>query len=195
MPPRLVILFVACTALAACGKAPQGAENAAFTADQQATGRASVVFADQPKPPPSAADFVAKAAASDAFEMQAAQTALQRAADPDVKGYAAQMVRDHTRSSAELKKALAAAGQSLPLTGSPSADQQFALGELARADAASFDKAYMTGQAKAHQVALTLLQNYAQNGDVVSLTAFASQTAPVVQHHYDMATSLRDRLK
>lgn len=195
MTPRPLIVLALCAAAAGCGRSPQGAENAAFTADQQATGTASAVIVSEPTPPASAADFTAKAAAGDAFELQAAQAALQRAADPGVKSYAAMMIRDHGKSAADLSKAVANSGQSLPAVGSPSAEQQFALAELAHADAASFDKAYIVGQVKAHQAALTLMQDFAQNGDVPSLKAYAGRATAVVQHHYEMANQILGQLK
>ncbi|MFC3068224.1 DUF4142 domain-containing protein [Phenylobacterium soli] len=195
MPRRLPLLVCLLAGLAACGKAGEGAQQAAFTADRQASGRVSMVIAAAPSPPTPAADFAARAAAGDAFELQAAQAASQRAANPEVKSFAAMMLRDHGQSSDDFTKALASAGQALPAGGALDNDQQAALSELSGADPAGFDKAYMAGQVKAHRAALALTQDYAQNGDNVALKAYATQTLPVIQHHYEVASALADRLK
>jgi putative membrane protein len=184
-----------CLVLAACGAPPEGPQAAAARADQAAAGPIASALAPAPSPQRSAQDFVSKAAASDAFELAAAREAQQRATNGDVKVFAAMMLRDHGKSSADLEAAVAAAGQTLSAAASPSAEQQAALAELGQADAAVFDRGYMTAQLKAHQAALSLLQDYAQNGDVASLKAYAAETAPVVQRHYEAAKSLHESLK
>ena len=102
---RTLPVLVAILALAACGRSDRAQSMAEREAKNQ-PHEASVTV-----PPaaaiPSAADFVAKASASDLFEVQSGQAAQDRAANPLVKAFAANLVRDHTKSSQELKKALA----------------------------------------------------------------------------------------
>jgi putative membrane protein len=189
--------FAVCGALlaAACGPQPQGPQAAAAQADRSAAGPAPSAIVQPPTPEKSAQDFVTKAAGADAFEIEAARQAMQRATNGDVKAFAAMMLRDHQKSSSDLRKAVAGAGQTLSVPGAPPADLQAALARLGQADPTAFDRAYMTGQLGAHQAALTLLQDYAQNGDVVALKAFAAEASPVVQSHYQAAKSLHDALK
>jgi putative membrane protein len=192
---RLSFAAAGCLLLAACGPQPQGPQAAAAQADRKASGPIASALVQPPTAPKSAQDFVTKAAGADAFELTAAQQAMQRASNDEVKAFAAMMLRDHGKSSADLRTAVAGSGQSLSAAGAPSPDLQAALAELNQADAAAFDRTYMAGQLKAHQAALALLQDYAQNGDVASLKAFAAETLPVVQSHYAAAKSLHDGLK
>jgi putative membrane protein len=181
--------------LAAAGcqrQAPQGAEAAARAADQPKPILAAVVPQAAPAPDPQ--DFVARAAAANAFEIAAAEVAEARAQNAAVKQFAAMMGHDHAESADELAAALRDAGQSLTPGGSPRPEQQAALDALRSVDPKGFDKAYMDGQVQAHQTTLALLQGYAQDGETVSLKVFAGKAASVVQHHLTLARSLDEQL-
>src|SRR5262245_59753292 len=60
-----------------------------------------------------APDFVAKAGASDMYEIQAGQLACTRAKNADVKAFAKMMVTAHTKSTNDLKAAIASSGVTL----------------------------------------------------------------------------------
>lgn len=51
-----------------------------------------------------AATFARTVSASDGFEIQSSQLALQRSTNPKVRAFAQQMVNDHSRSSAALSQ-------------------------------------------------------------------------------------------
>lgn len=184
---------VAALSLAACGQQTE-TKGAATPAQQAATPDANPA-ATIPTPSNEAAapDFVAKAAASDMFEVEAAKIAQKRSQNAEVKKFAGEMITAHTKSTADLKKAIADSGQAITPPAALPADLQGKLDDLNKADA--FDKAYMDNQVDAHQAALDLLQRYAQDGDVAAIKAFAAATAPVVQQHYDQAKTIRDALK
>jgi putative membrane protein len=184
---------VAALSLAACGQKTE-TKGAATPAEQAATPDANPA-ATIPTPSNEAAapDFVAKAAASDMFEVEAAKIAQKRSQNAEVKKFAGEMITAHTKSTADLKKAIADSGQTLTLPATLPSDLQGKLDDLNKAD--NFDKAYMENQVDAHQAALDLLQRYAQDGDVPAIKAFAAATAPVVQQHYDHAKTIRDALK
>lgn len=185
---------VAALSLAACGQKTE-TEGAATPAEQAAAPDANpAATVLTPSNEAAAPDFVAKAGASDMFEIEAAKVAEKRATNPEVKKFAADMVAAHTKSTADLKKAIADSGQTAlaPPAALPS-DLQGKLDDLNKAD--NFDVAYMDNQVDAHQAALDLMQRYAQDGDVPAIKSFAAATAPVVQQHYDMAKALRDKIK
>jgi putative membrane protein len=186
---------LAALSLAACNK-PKETEGAATPAEQAATPDANPA-ATIPTPSNEAAapDFVAKAAASDMFEIQAAKLAQTRSNNADVKKFAAMMITDHTKSTAALKKAIADSGQAITPPAVLPDDLKDKLDDLNKADAKDFDANYMDNQVDAHQAALDLLQRYAQDGDVVQIKVFASETAPVVQRHLDEARRIRDAVK
>jgi putative membrane protein len=139
----------------------------------------------------SAADFVTKAASTDMFEITEAKMAEKKATSPDVKAFAAMMIKDHTKSTADLKAAIAKSGQSLTLPTALPADMQGKVDDLGKTSGADFDKTYIGQQVDAHTTALGVMQGYAMGGDVPALKDFAGATAKVVQGHLDMATKLQ----
>jgi len=133
--------------------------------------------------------FVDNAAASDQFEIESSKLAQTMAKDAAVKDFAAMMVKDHTKSSTELKAAAAKATPAVTVAPKLTSQQQSDLDALKSAGA-NFDKLYAQKQVAAHTQALALLQGYAATGDAAPLKDFASKTAPVVSKHLDHAKKL-----
>jgi len=186
---------LAALSVAACNK-PAETKGAATPAEQAATPDANpAATVPTPSNEARAPDFVAKAAASDMFEIEAAKVAQKRATNAEVKKFAGEMITAHTKSTADLKKAIADSGAAVTPPATLPSDLQGKLDDLNKADAKDFDKNYMDNQVDAHQAALDLLQRYAQDGDVAQIKAFAAATAPVVQQHLDMARTTRDAVK
>jgi putative membrane protein len=183
---------VAALSLAACGQKADDTKGAATPAEQAATPDANpAATVPTPSDETKADVFVAKAAASDMFEIEAAKVAAKRSTNPSIKKFAAEMEKAHTKTTEELKAAIAASGVSItPPTALP-ADLQEDLDDLNKADAKDFDKKYADSQVDAHQAALNLLQRYAQDGDTAAIKAFAAATAPKVQEHLNMAEGLK----
>jgi putative membrane protein len=173
--------------LAACGQSDR-TEAVAPDANPAAT-------VPTPADETSTPDFVAKAAASDMFEIEAAKIALERSANAEVKAFAQMMVDGHTRTTADLKAAIAASGLSITPPATLPEDKTTALADLRSVDAAGFDKAYMNGQVDAHQAALNLVSRYAQDGDTQQIKDAAAAMMPIIQQHLDRARALRDSLK
>ena len=184
------LMVVSATALiAACG---QKAEETNVAQQPDANPTATI---PTPADEAAAPDFVTKAAMSDMYEVEAAKVALARSQNAEVKTFAQMMVDDHTKSTNDLKSAIAASG--LSLTPPSALDEAHAenIQELKDEEAADFDKAYLNDQVDAHQMALDLLQRYANDGDNAQLKGFAATTAPVVQAHYDQVKKMRDAMQ
>jgi putative membrane protein len=98
------------------------------------------------------------------------------------------MVKDHSTSTANLKTA---AAQVSGVTVNPqmTALQQNNLDALRNAGD-TFDTVYAQQQVSAHEQALSLLQDYAANGDAAPLKTFAGDTATVVEGHLTKARDL-----
>jgi putative membrane protein len=137
--------------------------------------------------PTTAQAFVDMASASDMYEIEAGKLAQQMGKSQAVKDFGAMMVKDHTKSSTELKTA---AGKADGVTVNPklTAKQQSDLDALKSAGD-NFDATYKQQQVAAHEMALSMLQGYGQGGDNADLKAFATKTAPVVEGHL---THVRD---
>lgn len=183
--------------LAACGpKTEQKVDAAAndtseVLADAGNTASDAVHSArDALAPTPSGQEFIDKAAQSDAFEIAAAKLALTNAASSGVKNFARDMTKAHTESTAKIKTAARQSAPRLTPQATLTDDQNTKLADLSKLTGADFDRNYMSGQVKAHEDALALMENYAKNGEVAPLKTAAGEIAPIVQGHLDMARSL-----
>ena len=186
-------------ALAACGSKNDTA-NETNMSDNMTTANESATMDNSAMPandmnataaaPMTAQAFADTASASDAYEIAASKLAETKAASADVKSFAADMVKDHTKSTADLKAAAAKADGKPKPSGTMTAEQQANLTKLQGLSGDAFDKEYATQQVDAHQKALAALQGYAAGGDSAPLKEFASKTATVVEHHLDMAKKL-----
>lgn len=133
--------------------------------------------------------FVASAAASDMYEIQAGQLAQENGASSAVNSFGAHMVQAHTATSAKLKTTLSSTGIAAALPAELDQKHQALLDQLKGAGA-QFDTLYLQQQRTAHQEALELMQNCASNGDNAKLKELAGETVPVIQEHIQMLASL-----
>lgn len=131
------------------------------------------------------ATYVAKAAAGDLYERTSSQLVLQSTQNPKIREFATMMVRDHAKSTADVKKAATAARVRVPAAKLEPAQAQM-VADLRRATGTQRDQTYLTQQKAAHGQALALHSGYAQGGTAAPLKTVAAATAPVVQHHIDM---------
>ena len=144
---------------------------------------------------PQTTNFIAKAAATDAFERDAGQLAEKKSQNADVREFGAMMTRVHADTTAKLLAVLDK--DHLPKPSkmpTPDPNQAKQLTDLVHAPKGSFDKAYTHTQVVAHQMALALMRDYASTGDNADLKQLAADTAPVVQHHLEMAQKLEAQL-
>jgi putative membrane protein len=135
---------------------------------------------------PSTPDFVKKVAISDMFEVESSKLAAQRA-DAPTKTFAGQMVKDHTKTSTELK---GLAIPNAPIPTAMDAEHQGKLDKLKALNGADFTKQYKEIQVSAHKDAVALFEQYAKGGDNEKLKAWANKTLPDLKHHLEMAQAL-----
>lgn len=187
-------------ALAACGQAgtnqssasenlANAADNMANAANEATEATGNMLSNATATLPQTAAEFAAAAGASDLFEIEASKLAQTKTTNPKLKDFAATMVKDHTKSTADLK-AIAAKEKitlSAPLL---NPDMQAKIDALKAATPAEFDALYLSQQIPAHEAALNMLQGYAATGDNQAVKGFAAKVTPIVQHHLDEARAL-----
>ena len=150
-----------------------------------------IAAAVDPADPLFAPGYMRMAASSDLFEVESSRLALARAQSPAHRQFAQMMINDHTRTTQELM----AAAQTLGVAPPPPAMLPHHAAMLERLRAAGptdFDRAYKTEQLVAHQEALTLHRNYADQGDAEPLRAVAARAVPIIEMHYGHAQSLSD---
>jgi len=144
---------------------------------------------------PQTSQFIAKAAATDAFERQAGELAEMKSTNADVRDFGAMMSRVHADTTAKLLKVLDKDHLPKPSKSpTPDPNQAKQLTDLVHAPKGQFDRAYMHSQVVAHQQALALMQDYASTGDNADLKQLAKDTEGVVQRHLDMAKTLESQL-
>jgi putative membrane protein len=131
----------------------------------------------------SATTYVQNAARGDMFEIQAANTALDKTKSDSVRNFAQMMIDDHTASSEKLKSALQKSNIKVSFPKDLDKKHSGMLDRLKKASAASFDQAYLQSQLAAHRDMLNLHQGYSRNGDNDALKQLASEAATVVQKH------------
>src|SRR4051794_2409211 len=125
--------------------------------------------------------YVAKAGASDMYEIQASQMAATRARRPQVREFAQMLVTDHNRSTQMVTDAARSDGLN-PRPPMLEPAQRAMLRQLERARDRDFDRLYLSQQIPAHVQGLALHRNYARNGQGAALRRAAADIVPVVQH-------------
>ncbi|HYE42428.1 MAG TPA: DUF4142 domain-containing protein [Caulobacteraceae bacterium] len=183
------ILACAATAALLTGCMSMDRDSAAATGSGARLMAADTARAPAPMPT-NAVGYMKMAAASDMFEIESSQLALQKAGSADIRAFAQMMVDHHTRTSADLMAAARAGGLTPPSPMLPP-DKRAKIEALNGASRGqAFDRMYMDMQVMAHQEALALHSTYAARGDNPSLKAAAAKTAPIVQSHLDRAHAL-----
>ena len=129
--------------------------------------------------------FVRAAAASDLYEMEASRLAEQRSQNTEVKRFAQHMLRDHGKTTGELKGMLPQLQGVSAQQMATSLDRQHQalLEQLQGVQGAEFDRAFVRQQVQSHQAAVDLFRAYAQSGDDARLKQWATQTLPSLEEH------------
>jgi len=185
-------------ALSACGDRTQANADAAANQAEQALDSAGAMASNVAldaqqalSPTPAAQEFIDRMAKSDAYEIAAAKLAVTNASSQAVKDFAAEMIKAHTDSTAQVKAAAATANPALTPNAELTTDQRDDLAELGKMKGAEFDKDYIDDQVDAHEDAVVLLRDYSAKGDTPALRTAAGDLLPVVQGHLDHARRLK----
>lgn len=191
-----IVVLAAGTALslAACGRHDSGGNGVGGTGTMAADNMAADSNGAMAAPaadPTTAQGFVNAAAASDKFEIDSSKLAQSASSSAAVKKFAAQMITDHTASTAKLKGIVGGMNPAITPDDTLTADQQSAMDGLKGQNGAAFDSAYKQAQVDGHQKALDMLKNYAAKGDNAQLKSFAETMIPKVTAHLNMAKGLK----
>lgn len=134
--------------------------------------------------------FMKQAAQNNSTEIEASKLALTKASSADVKTFAQQMIDDHTKTGDEMKALASSKG--VEVSDKPSLTQSAKIKLLDAMSGASFDKRYASFiGVSAHKDTVKLFQKEAANGKDADVKAFATKTLPALQHHLEMAESLK----
>ena len=138
---------------------------------------------------PKSEDFVKQAAISDMFEIQSSQIAQERG-NADQKAFAATMIKDHEKTSAELKSMVSAGELKAALPTALDSAHQSKIDNLKALKGAEFSSRYNLEQVNGHKDAVSLFERYAKGGDDPKLKEWAEKTLPNLRHHLEMAQDM-----
>lgn len=179
-------------ALLATGCASQrssmGAGPAAVTTATVATAPA-VTVAAAPRLSPADVQFIAVAAGSGMYELEAARLAATRAASADVRAYAQMLVDHHTANNNELMTLVNAKGHSIAPE-LPAVLQQ-KVSRLSGLSGAAFDREFvrMTG-VEDHRAAILAFERGRTTVNDNDVRAYIDKSLPVLRSHLDAALRL-----
>lgn len=145
---------------------------------------------DKPAQPAQVDDatFVTMAANDGMHEVALGQIAQAMAKNDDVKKFAEQMVKDHTKANEELKTAAKAAN--IPVPTKLDEKHQKELDAFKNYKGTNFDQDYMKHQVDDHTKAVALFTQASKNAKNKEIKDFATKTLPVIQGHLEMAKKL-----
>lgn len=143
--------------------------------------------------PDATTTFINKVAVANKFEIDTSQLALKYGKSPDVKTYAQQMIDDHTKAGQDFKASLANAKIDAPKDSLDMAHAaKYAKLRLFTTEN-GFDGAYINDQLQAHEEAVDLFKQYADNGPTPEIKSFAAKTLPTLEHHLMMVQDLKNK--
>ncbi len=139
-------------------------------------------------------EFVEKAGAAGAAEVEAGKLAAQKATDAEVKAYAQKMVADHTKANKELMAA--AQGKNIEVPTEPDLLHKGMIKKLdMQAADADFDHDYMEQMVRDHEATIELFQKASTDQGVdPEFRALAKKTLPKLQEHLKEAKRLEAKL-
>src|SRR3954470_8868816 len=138
---------------------------------------------------PTTADFIKEAAISDMFEIQSSQIAQERG-NASEKTFAAEMIKDHQKTSTELKSMVSSDDMKAELPTALDSSHQSKIDKLKSLNGADFSSRFDSDQVSGHKDAVSLFERYSKSGDNSKLKDWATKTLPALQHHLEMAQDL-----
>ena len=132
--------------------------------------------------------FVQNAGIGNQFEMTISQIALEKSQDPNVRRFAATMLKDHHMAEVTLDQAAAHTGVNTHFMFDNA--HQAKIDELQGLSGQAFDEDYWIIQRNAHAEAVAGLGDYAMSGSNPVLRAWARATLPVVVGHQRMIADM-----
>lgn len=137
--------------------------------------------------------FLREAGESGMLEMQASELAIQKSVHPEVRTFAETMIKDHTAVDQELKALAKSKGFQLPIE--LEGDKKDLMEELRQLDGTAFDDEYVEEVAvDAHDDAVELFEDAAEDADDADIKAFAAKHLPALKNHLQMGRQLDEIL-
>lgn len=158
-----------------------------FSVGILALGLSAFSFAADSSVSHSDKSFFEKAAKSGDEEVAVSKAALPHLTNAQAKEFAQMMVSDHSAAGQELQALAAKKGVALPAK-QPDTDKW----NKAKKD---YDAEYIKKMVSDHEDAVSLFTKTSKKADDAEVQAFAAKTLPTLQHHLEMAKTIKQTLK
>jgi putative membrane protein len=142
---------------------------------------------------PSTATLLWGVTLTNLYEVEAGKIAQTKAQSSAVKDFAKTMVTDHPAMTRQMTELFKATNEKIPTELGPRGKSMIAALNAARPE--DFDKLYLEQQRAAQRAELSLLQDYAKDGERAEVKPVAGKAALVVQAHLDKVNELRAAAK
>ena len=190
MSNKILLAVVPALALVACQQEQESASENATIAEENVLADNMLGAPMDAAVPASGQEYADKAAASDLYEIQSAQLALEKSQNDGIRELSNMLVTDHQTSTQQLRDAAGQAQPAVTVNPALDAEQQANMTELQGLTGAAFDEAFLRQQLAAHEKALTMLQGYATQGTVEPLKQHAATAAGPVERHLQRVREL-----
>jgi putative membrane protein len=138
--------------------------------------------------------FVKDAAELGMAEVQIAQLAVTKAANPQVKRFAQMMIDDHTKNNDELTT-ICARKDGVDLKTDLSGGAKRNYDKLNDLSGDKFDREFVNIMVDDHKKAVRLFEKASKKADAQDIKSYAARTLPALQHHLEQAQSLERDIK
>lgn len=162
--------------------ADPAAVGTAGTADADAAGRAD-------------RDFVGDMMADGRAEIELAKMAQQKARNPQVKDFAAMMVRDHQKAGAELRAVATQAQIDMTKVDADMDHGKDLRERLDKLSGAEFDREYMNAMVNEHQKAVEETEDKAEAANNDHVKQWAAKALPTLKKHLERAKNIQETLE
>ena len=136
--------------------------------------------------------YVSNAAEGDMYEIMAADIALERSQNAQVRELAQTIKTDHTQASESMKQIVPQAAAGVQLPTELDERRQGMLDNLRSASADDFNQVYLDQQIAAHNEAVTLHRGFSDNTDAPQLAEHARTVLPKIEMHLSRAEAIRN---
>lgn len=137
--------------------------------------------------------FLKNAAEAGHFEVEGSKLALKKSKDAEIQKFAKMMTEDHAQAAIKVKDLATKRGVELPTE--PSLVQRAKLKYLETREGIKFDKSYASQiGVSAHEQAVKLFEDAAEDADDADIKKFAADTLPVLKKHLEDAKRIDARV-
>ena len=138
--------------------------------------------------------YVPNAAEGDMYEIMAADIALERSQNAQIRELATMLKTDHTAASNAMKTAASQAAPGVTLPTELDERRQGMLDNLRSASAENFDQTWVDQQIAAHNEGLTLHRGFSDNTDAPQLAEHARSVVPKLEAHLRQAEQIKSAM-